>query len=195
MCDRWASICRSRPFSEPALLFWASDTRRHPGCSDVSLCQNVWASRTELAEKWTLKPLEDTPWGKFNHSLAPYLSLLTLRTSHRTFLQLAPNSMISFLLSPLCLYLYHTVNPSIGSVLLLAHGDAHLSMKEFILAANHSRGVVIKYRCANTLTSLMHCVEGSNLNQYWGFKYTRKKYFVCQSSSEAFSLPLKEKWK
>lgn len=67
MCDRWTSICRSWPFCKAALLFWASDTRRYPGYSDVSLCQNIWASRTELAEKRTLKLLEDTPWGEFNH--------------------------------------------------------------------------------------------------------------------------------
>lgn len=80
MCDGWTSICRSRPFSALALLFWASDTRRHPGCSDASLCQNIWASRTELAEKRTLKPLEDTPWGEFNHRCM--VSLLISPFSH-----------------------------------------------------------------------------------------------------------------
>ena len=61
-------------------------------------------------------------------------------------------------LSPLCpllFFLHHTVNPSIGCVPLSAHGDAHLSMEEFILAANHNRGVVNERRRANTSTTLM----------------------------------------
>lgn len=148
------------------------------------LCQNIWASRTERAEKRTSELFGGcTPrWVQPQmHSLPPYLSLLTLRTSRHIFFTLSPkqHDVIS-LLSPRCLCLDHTVNPSIGSVLLLAHADAHLSMEEFILAANHSRGLVIKYRCANTLMSLMHCGEGSNLNQCWRFKYARKK-IACSS--------------
>lgn len=69
-------------------------------------------------------------------------------------------------LSPLCpllFFLHHTVNPSIGCVPLSAHGDAHLSMEEFILAANHNRGVVNERRRANTSTTLMtdFCLSAS----------------------------------
>lgn len=131
------------------------------------LCPNFWASRTERAEKRTSKPSEDAPRGESNRRciVSLLISHFSHSEHHATFFHTAPNSMMSFLLSPRCLCLYHTVNPSIGSVLLLAHADAHLSMEEFILAANHSRGLVIKYRCANTLMSLMHCGEESNLNQ------------------------------
>lgn len=172
MCDRWTSICRSQPFSEPAILFWASDTRRHPSCSDGSLCQNIWARRTKLAEKGTAKPLENTPWGESKHRciVSVLISHFSHSDHHTVLFHTHPQTAWCHSSSLPCLYLYHAVNPSIGSVLLLAHGDAHLSMKEFILAANHSRGVVIKYRCANTLMSLMHCGERSHLNQYWSFK-------------------------
>lgn len=143
------------------------------------LCPNIWASRNWTSRETDLGTFGGWmhhPRGESNHRCT--VSLLISRFSHsktsrHIFSRSAPNSMMSFLLSPRCLCLYHTVNPSIGSALLLAHADAHLSMEEFILAANHSRGLVIKYRCANTLMSLMHCGEGSNLNQW--FKYARKK--------------------
>lgn len=53
------------------------------------------------------------------------------------------------------LSLHHPVNGSIGRPPLSAHGDARLSMEEFILAANHNRGVVNERTCANTSTGLM----------------------------------------
>lgn len=137
----------------------------HWGILAVLLSSRVFVSKClaegdwTIAEKRTSKTLEDTPRGEFHHRcLPPELSLLTFGTLQHAVSHSATDNVTSFLLSPLRLYLCPTVNPSIGTILLLAHGDTHLSMKEFILAANHSRGVLIKYRCANILMALRSSV-------------------------------------
>lgn len=193
MCDGWTSISRPQPFSQSALLLWASDALRHPGCSQFTcLCVKI-SGRVGLNSSRETD-LENTG-GHTLRWVPPQMSASWTLTSHiqnittRRFTH-ATNYVTSFLLSPLCLYLYHTVNPSIGTVLLLAHSDTHLSMKEFILLANHSRGVVIKYRCANILTTLMSSA-GVIWSKTWKFKYTQEKKCVHWSRSPPFPLSLK----
>lgn len=177
MCDGWTSISRPQPFSQSALLLWASDALRHPGCSPQFTCLCVKISGRVGLNSSRETDLENTG-GHTSRWVPPQMSASSTLTSHirnnttRRFT--LKNYVTSFLLSPLRLYLYHTVNPSIGTVLLLAHGDTHLSMKEFILVANHSRGVVIRYRCANILTTLMSSA-GVIWSKTWKFKYTQEK--------------------
>lgn len=132
----------------------------------VCLCQKIWPSRTELAEKRTLKPSEDTPRGEFSHRWV--VSLLISQVSHSEYLaaffffHTRPwNAWCHFSSLP-----YVSISTTMSILHLLARGDARLSIREFILAVSHSRGVFFRYRCATILTFLKHYGEESPLNQY-----------------------------
>lgn len=86
------------------------------------------------------------------------------------------------------LFHHHSVNPSIGSVPLSAHGDAHLSMEEFILAANHNRGVVNECRRANTSTTLMSDFCLSVSQSLWVSNTLCLREALCFSSFVFYSV-------
>lgn len=125
MCDGWTSISRPQPFSQSALLLWASDALRHPGCSPQFTCLCVKISGRVGLNPSRETDLENTG-GHTSRWVPPQMSASWTLTSHirnittRCF-TLERTMWHHFSSPPLRLYLYHTVNPSIGTVLLLAH--------------------------------------------------------------------------
>lgn len=175
MCDGWTSISRPQPFSQSALLLWASDALRHPGCSPQFTCLCVKISGRVGLNPSRETDLENTG-GHTSRWVPPQMSASWTLTSH-----IRNITTRCFTLEQT---MWHHFSSPPPPSLPLSHCQslywhcsfigAHLSMKGFILAANHSRGVVIKYRCANILTTLMSSAGGI-WSKTWKFKYTQEK--------------------
>lgn len=81
MCDGWTSISRPQPFSQSALLLWASDALRHPGCSPQFTCLCVKISGRVGLNSSRETDLENTG-GHTSRWVPPQMSASWTLTSH-----------------------------------------------------------------------------------------------------------------
>lgn len=105
MCDGWTSISRPQPFSQSALLLWASDALRHPGCSPQFTCLCVKISGRVGLNSSRETDLENTG-GHTSRWVPPQMSASWTLTSHirnitaRRFTLATPQTMWHHFSSP-----------------------------------------------------------------------------------------------